>query len=74
MAALSTESAPWYIAYPEPRTPNPPIDSRAELLKWLQEGQLPGADFILVDLRRNDHEVSDRNLLLQFLSFSRFQE
>lgn len=59
MAALSTESAPWYTVYPEPRTPNPPIVSRAELLTWLQEGHLPGADFILVDLRRNDHAVSE---------------
>ena len=31
---------------------------REELLKQLQMGKQPGVDFLLVDLRRTDHEVS----------------
>lgn len=30
---------------------------RDELLNQLEVGKRPGIDFLLVDLRRNDHEV-----------------
>jgi len=53
---MTEEPPPWHAAYPAPRTTNPPSVSRAELRAWLKEGQTPGVNFVLVDLRRNDHE------------------
>lgn len=49
---------PWHAAYPPPRNGNPPSVSRDEVLQWLLQGQKPGRDFVLVDLRRNDHKVT----------------
>ncbi len=48
---------PWHSAYPAPRNPNPAAITRNELLRWLNDGLVPGKDFVLVDLRRADHEV-----------------
>ncbi len=48
---------PWHAAYPPPKHAEPSTISRAEVLKFFQEGKKVGKDFILVDLRRNDHEV-----------------
>lgn len=48
---------PWHAAYPSPRTTNPQTITRATLLEKLRAGQRPGVDFLLVDLRRTDHEV-----------------
>ncbi|KAK9491042.1 Rhodanese-like domain-containing protein [Lipomyces doorenjongii] len=47
--------APWHAAYPEARTTAASI-TRLELLKWFRAGKVPGRDFVLVDLRRTDHE------------------
>ncbi|OQV03048.1 Rhodanese-like domain-containing protein isoform 2 [Cladophialophora immunda] len=47
----------WYEAYPKPRNQSPTAVSRQELLQWLQGGKVPGVDFLLIDLRRTDHEV-----------------
>ena len=49
----------WYDAYPKPRNESPAVVAREQLLGWLQNGQKSGADFLLVDLRRTDHEVKD---------------
>ncbi|ETI25433.1 hypothetical protein G647_02206 [Cladophialophora carrionii CBS 160.54] len=46
----------WHEAYPTPRNQSPKVVTRQELRQWLQEGQKPGVDFLLVDLRRTDHE------------------
>ncbi|KAK9371754.1 Rhodanese-like domain-containing protein [Lipomyces chichibuensis] len=46
---------PWYAAYPEARTVAASI-TRLDLLKWFREGKMPGRDFVLIDLRRTDHE------------------
>jgi len=51
-------STAWYTALPEPRNTSPKHITRAELLQRLQGGQRPGVDFLLIDLRRTDHEVS----------------
>ncbi len=48
---------PWHAAYPAPSNPDPPAITGAELLERVQQGQRPGKDFVLVDLRRADHEV-----------------
>lgn len=44
-------------APPPPSNPNPAAITKAELLRRLQAGQTPGNDFLLIDLRRTDHEV-----------------
>lgn len=54
--ASSNPERPWHEAFPAPRTTAPTI-SRQEVLQWFREGKKPGKDFVLVDLRRADHEV-----------------
>ncbi|KAM5373259.1 hypothetical protein ACJZ2D_007088 [Fusarium nematophilum] len=50
-------SQPWYAAYPIPRHTQPGSLTREELLKMMKGGDnVAGRDFVLVDLRRNDHE------------------
>lgn len=51
------QEAAWYDAYPKPRNQSPAIVRREELLQWLKDGQKPGVEFLLVDLRLNDHKV-----------------
>lgn len=58
----ATESSnlpsPWYAAYPTPKTQNPTTILREDVLEMLKQGKsVVGKDFILIDLRRNDHEV-----------------
>ncbi len=53
---MSGKSA-WYDAYPPPQHTTPSAIHRNDLLALLQSGKRPGKDFLLVDLRRNDHEV-----------------
>ncbi|KAH0349672.1 hypothetical protein KCU83_g5324, partial [Aureobasidium melanogenum] len=48
------QEAPWHEAYPAPKSEAAGI-SQSELLAMLEEGKEPGKDFVLVDLRRNDH-------------------
>ncbi|KAI9761914.1 MAG: hypothetical protein M1840_001530 [Geoglossum simile] len=54
----SKSAIPWFSAYPAPRSVAPQSITRFELLQWLREGREDERDFILVDLRRTDHEVS----------------
>jgi hypothetical protein len=65
MASLTAKSAevPWHAAYPAVKTASIPTITCKELLRWYEEGKKPGLDFVLVDLRRADHEVR-----LRFLS------
>lgn len=49
---------PWHEAYPQPRNTSPNHITREDLLSRLQTGQEAGRDLLLIDLRRNDHEVS----------------
>jgi arsenical-resistance protein 2 len=53
----ATEAPKWYEAYPVARTQPAPSIQRSRLLELLKQGQVPGKDFILVDLRRTDFEV-----------------
>jgi hypothetical protein len=48
---------PWHAAFPAP-TAAASIITRETILSWMQAGRLPGNDFVLVDLRRMDYEVS----------------
>lgn len=54
----TASEAPWHAAYPAPNSEAIGI-SQSDLLSMLEDGQEPGKDFILVDLRRNDHAVRD---------------
>jgi hypothetical protein len=53
---MASEPAPWHAAYPKPKNTAETI-SHSEVLGRLNRGELPGRDILLVDLRRNDHEV-----------------
>ena len=48
---------PWFEAYPPPKNPQSETVTREELRQWLLEGKKAGQEFILVDVRREDHEV-----------------
>lgn len=48
--------APWHAAYPAPKSEAVGI-FQSDLLAMLEDGKEPGKDYILVDLRRNDHAV-----------------
>ncbi|RJE21130.1 RHOD [Aspergillus sclerotialis] len=52
---MASTEPPWHANYPSPRNTAASI-SRQEVLQWLQAGKLPGEDYILADLRRNDFE------------------
>lgn len=50
-------NTPWHAAYPAPKSE---VDAlpRHDLLRWLTEEKLAGRDFALVDVRRDDFEVT----------------
>lgn len=50
--------APWHAKYPEPQS-KPRFVSKDDVLKMLRSDDRLGRDFLLVDVRRNDHEVRD---------------
>jgi hypothetical protein len=56
-SAAEATNAPWYSAYPPPRHTGTKSVSREAMLQLLRNGKKPGVDFLLVDLRRMDHEV-----------------
>ena len=48
---------PWHAAYPAPNVEAPSV-TRQSVLEMLRDGNnVAGKDFVLVDLRRSDHEV-----------------
>ncbi|KAL2036102.1 hypothetical protein D6D17_10385 [Aureobasidium pullulans] len=53
-ATLATD-VPWYAGYPEARS-SPATITRSDLLNMIEAGKKPGVDYILIDLRRTDHE------------------
>ena len=55
--AANKPEAPWYDAYPAAKSQDVPVLSCSDFLEMLNSGASPGQDFILVDLRRNDHVV-----------------
>jgi arsenical-resistance protein 2 len=62
----SQTEAPWYAAYPAAKLTAAPL-SRSEVRLLLQDSESSGRkDFLLIDLRRNDHEVRFYNNLLQW--------
>jgi hypothetical protein len=61
-ALAKSAEVPWHAAYPAVKTASIPTITCKELLRWYEEGKKPGLDFVLVDLRRADHEVHLRFL------------
>lgn len=60
-----SEQQPWHAAYPEP-TSTAVFLPQATVLGWMESSEkIAGHDFVLVDLRRSDHEVG---LILLFVS------
>ncbi|OQV03439.1 Rhodanese-like domain-containing protein isoform 2 [Cladophialophora immunda] len=53
--ATSQEEKPWHAHFPAPRETDPQAITREDLLERFRQGQSGGRDFLLVDLRRNDH-------------------
>lgn len=51
-----TEPAPWHVKYPEPKTVAPTI-SREEVRDLIVSIEAKNT-YVLIDLRRADHEVS----------------
>lgn len=67
--AGSAAAPPWHAAYPAPRTEAGAV-SRDEVLSMLKDPKsIPGKDFILVDLRRADHEVPAVDFLFVHLNY-----
>lgn len=60
--------APWHAAYSAPSNPKPDAITREEVLNMMKSGEVARRDFILVDLRRTDHEAGLRHLFLPPLS------
>ncbi|KAK4151152.1 Rhodanese-like domain-containing protein [Chaetomidium leptoderma] len=54
-ADATAAPAPWYAAYPAPKSEVVTI-SREEVLEMLKAAPVDKRDFVLVDLRRNDFE------------------
>ena len=57
-ADAASATPPWHAAYPKPSNPAPPAVTAEEIRRRFDDGNLPGKTYVLVDLRRNDHEVS----------------
>ena len=53
------EPPAWHEKYPKPQTEIPAAISKDELLARMKSGEKGGKDFLVVDLRRNDHEVCE---------------
>ena len=63
--ASKEAEVPWHSSYPLPRNTNVSSISRTELIQMFRDSQRPGKDFVLVDLRRSDHEVEFCNCFLR---------
>ncbi|ELR03745.1 hypothetical protein VC83_07252 [Pseudogymnoascus destructans] len=53
--APPTEEQPWHAAFPSPKSIATPV-SQEHVRDWLTGDKVPGKDFVLVDLRRNDYK------------------
>lgn len=57
---MSEQPIPWEQVVPRAHNLSPQSMTRDALLKMFFAGQKPGRDFLLVDVRREDHEVQLR--------------
>lgn len=55
---MDTPEAPWHAAFPAPRKQEPGTITLGEVLKMIRDGEsVARKDYLLVDLRRADHQV-----------------
>ena len=54
--------AQWYEGYPAVKAQDVPLLSCPDVLDMIKSGASPGKDFLLVDLRRNDHVVCNSRI------------
>lgn len=57
-AAAADPALPWHAAFPAVRDAELGAIGRDEVLQMIKSVPLGKRDFVLVDVRRNDHEVS----------------
>lgn len=58
MTSMNIIELPWHAAFPSPRKQEPGAMTRGEVLKMMKDsGSEAGKDYLLVDLRRTDHQV-----------------
>ncbi|PVH68961.1 Rhodanese-like protein [Cadophora sp. DSE1049] len=55
LSSVHDPNSPWDPTYPIAKNQTPSAITRDEVLEMLRQGQKPGKDFILVDLRQADH-------------------
>lgn len=56
--------APWHAAYPPPRNKTPAVIMRQDVLEMIKNSNnIAGRNYVLVDLRRTDHEVSSQRVV-----------
>lgn len=67
MASQAEAPAPWHAAFPAPKDVELGALGRDEVLKMIKNSNQSARDFVLVDVRRNDHEVSIPALFLAAL-------
>jgi arsenical-resistance protein 2 len=52
-------ATPWHAAYPSPLCKTPAAMTRQEVLNMIKDSKnIAGKNYVLVDLRRTDHEVA----------------
>ncbi|OPB44515.1 arsenate reductase Arc2 [Trichoderma guizhouense] len=57
MASMNAPEVPWHAAFPSPKRQEPETMTRGEVLKMMKDdGSVAGKDYLLVDLRRTDHQ------------------
>ncbi|PTB37390.1 uncharacterized protein TrAFT101_011115 [Trichoderma asperellum] len=57
MTSMNIIELPWHAAFPSPRKQEPGAMTRGEVLKMMKDsGSEAGKDYLLVDLRRTDHQ------------------
>ncbi len=55
---MSEQPIPWEQVVPGALNTSPQLITRDALLEMFRAGQKPGLNFLLVDVRREDHKVS----------------
>ena len=56
--ASQAASAPWHAAFPTPKDAELGAVGQEEVLQMIKDAGKGAPAFVLVDVRRNDHEVS----------------
>lgn len=75
MASQPAADAPWHAAFPAPKDVELGALSREEVLEMVKGADKKDVqDFVLVDVRRNDHEVRIFRLISASSSYSTHED